>query len=106
MHPSKVYLLVAVTMVLVTVLEYAVTTLVNVETGVRKLLMTFVAMASNDVLMVLIGPRRAPLARTYTASSNDESIGVADGFSKLLRYSTNCVGSTLRIHDNNNKLHY
>jgi hypothetical protein len=31
---------------------------------------------------------------------------VADGFSKLLRYSTNCVGSTLRIHDNNNKLHY
>lgn len=75
-------------MVFVIVVEYPVTTLVNVETGVRKLLMTFVAMASNEVLMVLMGPSRAPLARTYTASaSNDDSMG-ADGFSKLLRYWT------------------
>jgi hypothetical protein len=82
-------------MVLVTVVEYPVTTLVAVETGVRKLLMTLVAIASSDVLMVLIGAIRAPLARVYVASSNDESMN-ADGCSKPLRNWTTCVGSTLR----------
>ncbi len=83
-------------MVLVTVVEYPVTTLVAVETGVRKLLMTLDAMASSDVLMVLIGARRAPLAaREYMTSSNDESMN-ADGCSKSVRNCTTGVGSTLR----------
>ncbi len=100
MHPNRLKVFVVVTMVLVTVDENAVVTLVKVDTGVRKLLMTFVAMASNDVLIVLTGARIAPLAREYvTCSSNEESMDDAgDGCSKPLRNWTACVGSTLRNH--------